>query len=256
MAVSFIAITLVGFIPDAMNEGRNGEGRRAAAVPGGAAPACGADGVVPVAVAVADMADGDGPESDAQLEQWQEVQHIIRTRHPCMRDPRTNFLLGILHDELGRPMKTRKGAGGRKRPRYYTSEHVGWARGYGVGIVHVAAGEVEQLTLSTIQSFFADRALLRDTILSLGVYSSEVASALRRGQLAARRISLMDKDQLRNFIAAVVARAHVNRTHLCLLLTSYEVYRFLVGTVLACFKRRTYVPRARIGLEYSLPRRV
>jgi DNA invertase Pin-like site-specific DNA recombinase len=177
------------------------------------------------------------------LEQWQEVQHIIRTRHPCISDPRTNFLLGILHDELGRRMKARKGAGGRKRPRYYISEHVGWARGYGVGIVHVAADEVEQLTLSTIQSFFADRALLRDTILSLGVYSSEVASALRRGQLAARRISLMDKEQLREFIAAVVARADVNRTHLRVLLTSYEVYRFLVWDGVGLFQKAHIRPK-------------
>ena len=80
-------------------------------------------------------------------------------------------------------MKTIKGCGGTKLSRYYISQHVGWARGYGVGTVHVRADEVERLILSTIQSFFADRPLLRETILSLGIYSSEVASALRRGQL-------------------------------------------------------------------------
>ena len=182
-------------------------------------------------------------EALVTLDEWERVQHIIRTRHPCIRDPLTNFLLGILHDELGRRMKTSKGAGGRKLSRYYISEHVGWARGYGVGTVHVRASEVEQLTLSTIQSFFADRARLREAVLSLGLYSAEITSILRRGQLAARRISLMDKQQLREFIVAVVSRADVNRTHLRLLVCSYEVCRFLAWDGVGLFQKAHIRPK-------------
>ncbi len=54
MAAWFIAIVLVGFIPDAMMKVGAGECRGAAAVPAGAAFARGADGVVPAAAAGAD----------------------------------------------------------------------------------------------------------------------------------------------------------------------------------------------------------
>ena len=177
------------------------------------------------------------------LEEWERVQHIIRTRHPCVRDPVTNFLLGILHDEVGRRMKTNKGCGGHKVSRYYLSESVGWARGYGVKSIHVRADEVERLTLSTIASFFSNRPLVREAVLSLGLYSTDVASALRRGQLAARRLSLMDKEQLREFMLAVVLRADVSRTHLRLLICNYEVYRFLTWDGIGVFQKAQIRPK-------------
>jgi DNA invertase Pin-like site-specific DNA recombinase len=191
--------------------------------------------------------DGQLAESQIEplvsLEQWERVQHIIRTRNVCTRDPIKNFLLGILHDELGRRMTAIKGTGGTKKDRYYVSESAGWARGYGVRKLHVRADEVERLAVSTLQSFFADRALLRETIFSLGVYSSEIASALRRGQLASRRLALMDNDQLREFMLAVVARADVNRTQMRLLVCNYEVLRFLAWDGEGLFKRAHIRPR-------------
>lgn len=177
------------------------------------------------------------------LEQWERVQEIIRTRHPCVRDPVTNFLLGILHDELGRRMTIHKGRGGRKVDRYYVSDAVGWARGYGVKKVHVRADEVERLALSTIQGFFADRRSVREAVLTLGYYSNETASLIKRGQLAARRISLMEKEQLREFASAVIVRADINRTHLRLLVCSYEVSRFLAWDGVGLFKKAHVRPK-------------
>jgi len=114
---------------------------------------------------------------------------------------------------------------------------------YGVRRVHVRADDIEQLTLSTLQTFFADRASLRETIFSLGRYSDEIAALLSRGQLAARRISLMDREQLREFILAVVPRADVNRTHLCLLVCSYEVARFLEWDGVGLFQKAQIRPK-------------
>jgi len=200
------------------------------------------------------------------LEQWRRVQRIILARTPRLSDPLPNYLVGILHDEIGRRMVAGKG-GRPTQCRYYASEHVGWARGYGVNRVHVRAQDAEQLALSMIQSFFADRARLRETVLSLGLYSKQVACALRRGQLAARRILLMDREQLREFMLAVVFRADVNRTHLRLLLCSFEVYRFLAWDGVGLFRkaqishkgadrfRMLYAPACLIGTkpEFAAP---
>lgn len=177
------------------------------------------------------------------LEEWERVQQIIRTRHVCTRDPITNFLLGILHDEVGRRMRVVKGQGGHKLPRYYTSEPAGWARSYGVRRVHVRADEIEQLTLSIIQAFLADRAQLREALLSLGAYTEEVASALKAGQLAARRVALFEKEQLRELIAALVLRADLNRSHLRLLVSNYEVFRFLAWDGVGLFSKAHIRPR-------------
>jgi hypothetical protein len=177
------------------------------------------------------------------LEQWQQVQELIRSRHPCVRDPVANPLTGLLHDELGRRMHVIKGGGGRKGPRYYVSDAVGWARGYGVKRVHVRSDQVEELTKSTLQAFFADRRAIRETILSLGLYSNEVAAVLRRGQLAARRLSLMENEQLREFLLAVVYRADVNRSYLRLLVCNYEVYRFVGWDGVGVFKKADVRPK-------------
>jgi hypothetical protein len=140
-------------------------------------------------------------------------------------------------------MKAVKGTGGKKRPRYYVSETVGWARGYGVKRLHVQADQVEQLTISTLQAFFADRAAVREAVLSLGLYSEEIASVLRRGQLAARRLSLMEKEQLRELLLAVIFRADVSRSHLRLLVCSYEMYRFMAWDGTGLFRKSQVRPK-------------
>jgi site-specific DNA recombinase len=177
------------------------------------------------------------------LEQWQQVQKIIRTRHPCVRDPVNNFLLGILHDELGRRMRTAKGSGGQKKARYYWSEAVGWARGYGVKKVHVNAEQIERLTVSTIEAFLTDRTRLREAVLSLGLYSKETSVLLSRGRLAARRLSLMDNPQLREFLVAVVACADVSRPGLRLLICIYELTRFLAWDGTGLFRKAPVRPK-------------
>lgn len=187
------------------------------------------------------------------LDHWQVVQEIIRTRHPCVRDSVNNFLLGILHDEIGRRMKIVKGCGGTKQPRYYCSEAVGWARGYGVQKVHVNADRVEKLFLSTLQAFLVDRIKLKEAVLSLGLYSDETARILRGGQLAARRLALMDNMQLRECYLALIPRAEVTRSHLRLLVNCYELTRFLAWDGLGLFRKAQVRPNGadRFRLLYA-----
>lgn len=161
------------------------------------------------------------------LETWHQAQKIIRTRHPCVRDPTNNFLLGILHDEVGRRMKIVKNQGGTKKARYYRTEATGWARGYGVHKIHVDADRIESLTLATISSFLTDRIKLKETVLSLGLYSDQTARMIRNGPLAARRLALLERPQIRGLIEALVVRAEVNSTRLQLLICCYELCRFL-----------------------------
>ncbi len=177
------------------------------------------------------------------LEQWKKVQQIILTRHPCRRDPVANLLVGLLHDETGRRMTIVKGAGGRKRPRYYRSDAATWARGQSVQKVHVNADHVEELALATISDFLQDRRRLREAILTLGHYSEATARLLSGGSLAARRIALMDRPQLRELLVALVSRLDVNRTHLRILLCVYELQRLLGWDGKALFRRASVRPK-------------
>ena len=177
------------------------------------------------------------------LEHWQLVQEVIRTRHPCKRDPVSNFLLGILHDECGRRLKIAKGTGGTKKARYYVSEAAGWARGHGVRRVHVRADDVEELSIVTIGAFLTDRIKLKEAVLSLGAYSEETAKLLKRGQLAARRLALFSREEIRELFLALVPRAEVNRDRLQLLICCYELCRFLAWDGEGLFKREAIRPK-------------
>lgn len=177
------------------------------------------------------------------FEQWLLVQGIIKSRYPCKRDPISNLLLGLLHDETGRRMKIVKGSGGTKKPRYYQSEASAWARSHGVKKVHVNADHVEELVVATIATFLTDRIHLKEAILALGRYSDETAKLIAGGPLAARRLGLMDRPQLRELLVALVSRADVNRSHLRLLICCYELHRFLAWDGRGLFKRATIRPK-------------
>lgn len=161
-------------------------------------------------------------------DQWDHAQGILRTRVVPVRDPVNNFLLGILHDEQGRRMKIlARGTGNAERARYYRSENASWVH---LGVhrkVLVNADRVEQLATSALQGLLVDRVKLKEAVLSLGLYSDEIRKILRKGRLAARRLSLMDKIQLRELFLALVPRAEVTRTQLRLLVSCHELSRYL-----------------------------
>ena len=176
-------------------------------------------------------------------EQWDLVQEIAKTRYPQARDPVANFLLGILHDETGRRMKIQAAGIGRSRTyRYYRSEHAGWAKGTEFRRVMVEAGRVESLAKATLEALLADRIQLKQAVLSLGLYSSETARLLRRGQLSARRLQLMDPVQTRELFLALVPRAEVTRADLKLLVSCFELSRFLAWDGNGIFRRSPLRP--------------
>ena len=161
-------------------------------------------------------------------EEWDRAQEIMLNRVSAPRDPIRNFLLGILHDEYGRRMKIfARGPGHSRNYRYYRTEHAGWARGTMLKNVLVEADRVEQLAVSALQAFLLDRIRLKQAVLSLGLYSDEIGRLLKRGQLSARRLGLMDNIQLRELFLAMVPRAEVTRTELRLLVSCHELSRFL-----------------------------
>lgn len=175
--------------------------------------------------------------------QWDIAQEVLRTRFPQVRDPILNFLLGILHDEQGRRMKIlSRGTGHAERARYYRSENATWVH---LGVhkkVLVNADRVEQLAVSALQGLLVDRVQLKQAVLSLGLYSDEVRRSLRRGQMASRRISLMDNIQVRELFLALVPRAEVTGTQLRLLVSCYELSRFLTWDGQGIFKKSELRP--------------
>jgi len=178
------------------------------------------------------------------LEQWELVQSIIKARSKPTRDPSQNFLLGLIHDELGRKMSVlRSGTGRSQRQRHYRSERATWALGTIHRKVMVNADRVEQLAVSTIQGFLTDRIALKKAVLSLGTYSAETGRMLRKGNLAARRISDMDKPQLRELFLAIAPRLEVNRSGLHVLVCTFELCRFLAWDGSGLFRKCEIRPK-------------
>ena len=183
-------------------------------------------------------------EPIVSLEEWQNVQEIMRTRFPQKHDPIRNLMLGILYDDQGRRMKMQIcGSGRAKKLRYHRSENSVWARGTVCRKVMVEADRVEQLAISSIKDLLLDRRKLREAVLSLRLYSDETARNLRRGQLAARRLSLMENTQLREVLIAIISRAEVFTTGLRLLICCYELSRFLAWDGIGHFQKDSVRPR-------------
>ncbi|MGH6706925.1 MAG: recombinase family protein [Sphingomicrobium sp.] len=175
--------------------------------------------------------------------EWDRVQEIHSTRCSPVRDTTRNFLLGILHDELGRKMKLMaRGPGRSASDRYYRTEQAGWARGTGTRNVLVEADRVEQLAISTVRAFLNDRIKLKESIFSLGLYSDEIARFTKGGQLAASRIGRMDNVHLRELFLALVPRAEVSKSGLRLFLSCHELCRFLAWDGKSIFSRSPLKP--------------
>ena len=166
------------------------------------------------------------------LEEWQSAQRILATRNPHVHDPVRNFLLGILMDEQGRNFRISQHFGKRRR---YVSNHSQWSGG--TTKIKVEANRVEQLAISALKAFLVDQVILKRAVLSLGSYSKETAKILRRGKMAARRISRMSREQLREAVLALIARAEVAATELRLFIDCYELTRFLAWDGSGLFRR-------------------
>lgn len=174
---------------------------------------------------------------------WDRVQQIRLERFPQVRDPVSNFLLGILHDEVGRPLQIQRGSGRAKGQRHYRSKRTRWAVGETNRRIFVNADRVEDLAICTLKAFFENRVKLKEVVLSLGLYSDETRRALRGGRLAARRIDLMEPRQLRELFLALVPRAEVTRFELRLLASCHEVVRFLTWDGIGSFQKSDVLPR-------------
>jgi site-specific DNA recombinase len=178
------------------------------------------------------------------LSQWQRVQEIAQSRMSPARDPDTNFLLGLLFDELGRPMGIRSSGQGRSpRVRHYHSRAALRRPGYAPQGVTVHAERIEKLAVSMVQSLLTDRIKLKETILSLGDYSGEIARSLGKGGLASRRVARMQGRELRELFLALVPRVEVAATELRMLICSFELRRFLAWDGAGLFRKAEVRPR-------------
>lgn len=174
-------------------------------------------------------------------EQWDLVQ-AVRLRRRVTRDPDRDFLVGILHDELGRRMRMSAAAPGYgHKPRYYKAEDRSVSSRRQPPLF-VDAVNVERLATSALRAFLADRVQLKEAVLSLGRYSDEVAALLKRGRVAARRVELMHGPQLRRLFLALVRRAEVSRTELRLYVSCHELCRFLQWNGTGLFTRTAVEP--------------
>jgi DNA invertase Pin-like site-specific DNA recombinase len=170
-------------------------------------------------------------------ERWDLVQEVRQSRYVQKRDPVQNFLLDILHDEQGRRMRVQRGTGRSDGYRCYKSEHSSWARGGICRRVMINADRVEELAISALKGLLADRIQVKQAILSLGLYSDETGKLLRKGGLACRRITEMDRPALRSLFLAIVPRAEACPTGLTMHLSCFELSRFLGWDGIGVFQK-------------------
>jgi site-specific DNA recombinase len=174
-------------------------------------------------------------------EQWDFVQ-ATRLKRRITRDPDRDFLIGILHDQIGRRMGVCSSAPGYgHKPRYYKAED----RSLSVArepAVFVDAVNIERLAKSALQAFFVDRVQLKDAVLSLGLYSDQIAGLLKKGRIAARRIGLMEGPHLRRVFLALVPRAEVTKSELRLYVSCHELSRFLAWDGTGLFTKSPVKP--------------
>ena len=176
-------------------------------------------------------------------ETWDLVQRERLKRIP-KRDPETDFLLGILHDDHGRRMRMLKAGPGKTNwARYYRSEAAGWSRGTEHKTVLVNADQVEGLVRAVMSGFLRDRRALKDAVLSDNLYSGEICKLLKRGNAAARRLECMDALQFRQTLVALLPRAEVSSSELRLLVSCPELKRFLSWDGTGHFKKNQAQPK-------------
>lgn len=169
-------------------------------------------------------------------EQW-DLAQATRLSRQVRSDPDRDFLLGILHDELGRRMAIRASAPGHGRKlRYYRGREAALSRRR-LPAIFVDAANVERLAKSALKAFLVDRGALHDAVLALGLYSEEIARLLNNGRASARRLDRMDGAHLRRLFVALVPRAEIRRSELRLYVSCRELSRFLAWDGTGLFTR-------------------
>lgn len=183
-------------------------------------------------------------ESLITRQEWDAVQEARAKRIPPRRDPNVHLLIGILHDEHGRRMQVQNSGPGRDCDhRWYRSAYPDWRRRNKAKHAFVNAEQVEELVLCVIKDFLLDRVRLKAAVLSLGLYSSEIAHLLKKSAQAARRMATMDRPQTRRLLLALVPRAEVARDKLTLLVSCHELSRFLGWDGIGLFERSELTSR-------------
>jgi site-specific DNA recombinase len=174
--------------------------------------------------------------------EWDRVQEI-RLKRTTLRNPDRDFLVGILRDERGQPMRIRVNGPGRTNPtRYYRTEHRGWRAGRGMQRILVNADRVERLAVSAVTAMLFDKVQLKRAVLSRGLYSDEIASLLKKGRLAAQRVADMDSAHIRRLFLALIPRAEVSPTRLTLYVSCYELTQFLAWNGVGLFTKSALKP--------------
>ena len=150
-------------------------------------------------------------ESLVTKEEWDAVQEALARRVPHRRDPNAHLLIGILHDEQGRRMPVQNSGPGKGcDQRWYRVAHANWMRHRKGKDAFISAEKVEQLALCMLKDLLLDRVRLKAATLSLGLYSTEIATLLNKGPQAARRLALMDRPQTRRLLLSLVPRAEAD----------------------------------------------
>jgi site-specific DNA recombinase len=160
-------------------------------------------------------------------EAWDTVQCERLKRQPKL-DHNHNFLVRLLHDQVGRKMRLLTDGPGRTNPhRYYRSEAAVWSRGTEQKATIVRADDIECLVKSVLSGFFRNRQRLREAVMAEAQYSAAIARVLKCGPACARRLDCMNPAQYRLALVALSPRIEISSSELTLYISCRELLRFL-----------------------------
>jgi site-specific DNA recombinase len=171
---------------------------------------------------------------------WEQVQGI-RARQARKKAGRNkdHILTDLLFDCFGRPMSVSQNSvpGRSLRPsRYYMSRQTAWGKRQQLKPLRAKADEIEQLVITALRRFLANREQVRSLLLDLSHHGDRLDQLARGCQQAAERLARANRDQLRLVLRALVVRIELSLERVKIVVRCSEVERYLEWDGVGIFK--------------------
>ena len=171
---------------------------------------------------------------------WDKVQEIRadQARKKAGRN-KDHILTDLLFDCFGRPMSVNQCfvPGRSKRPsRFYISRQSAWGKRQNLKRLRAQAHAIEELVVTALASFVANRERVRSILLSLSRHDDQLDLLSRRCQEIGQRLMRTPRDRLRLILRALVVRIELSLERVKLVLRCSEVERYLGWDGVGIFK--------------------
>lgn len=172
---------------------------------------------------------------------WEAVRQLKESRKlkrpPVTAD--TNLLLGLLFDDLGRPMVVWPGTRDctLTSRRYYVSTSNHRLTKRGTRPLRATAGDLEDLIRAVICAFYRDREDISKAVHALGYRDADTDKLIDSGNKVARYLDACDRRKLRRAWEALIERIEISRERVRIILRCEQVRALLAWSGNGSFRR-------------------